>query len=133
MPPGRRTVRLFPGTRVDGRGVRRVRRHYANGGRCVKRLAPAPRPRAPATWLVAPPPPANVDQVSWVTLALAVLGASAVAGTLCLGNVALSASRAARRASRSKHRWGRGDDDDRDDAFSPSKRGVRISSRAPPR
>ena len=26
MPPGRRTVRLFPGTRVDGRGVRRVRR-----------------------------------------------------------------------------------------------------------
>ena len=103
--------------------------YYANPrGECVKRLAPPapPPPRAPATWLVAPPPPANVDQVSWATLALAVLGASAVAGTLCLGNVALSAvARAARRASRSKHRWGRGDDDDRDDAFafSPSKRG----------
>ena len=121
--------------------------YYANPrGECVKRLAPPapPPPRAPATWLVAPPPPANVGEVSWATLALAVLGAAAVAGTLCLGSVALSAAaRATRRAARSKHRGGRDvfrwgyDDDDDDDvhdeegAFSPRRR--ESSKRGTPR
>ena len=87
MPPGRRTVRLFPGTRVDGRratSAPRVLRQPAGGVREAIGAAAPPPPRAPATWLVAPPPPANVDEVSRATLALAVLGASAVAGTLCL-------------------------------------------------
>ena len=139
MPPGRRTVRLFPGTRVDGRGVRRVRRGVlrqpAGGVRAeIGAAAAPPPPRAPATWLVAPPPPANVDQVSWVTLALAVLGASAVAGTLCLGNVALSAVARARGAPAIQTSMGtRRRRRSRRAFFSPSKRGVRISSRAPPR